>query len=132
MSNSKNDYIIYRLKRADETLNEAKFMFENGMYHGSINRIYYSCYYAVLALMITKDFNSKTHKGISILFHQHFIKTEILPKELGLFFSQMFNVRQENDYQDFIEIETEILPQWLGQAEQFLQIIKEHINAINL
>lgn len=44
--------ISYRLERANETLKEAKLLTDNGFFNAAVNRLYYSCYYAVQALLI--------------------------------------------------------------------------------
>ena len=41
---SKQALIAYRVTRADETIQEAELMYNEGLYHGAINRLYYACY----------------------------------------------------------------------------------------
>ena len=41
--------IHYRFQRADLTLKEALIMNDAGHYNAAINRLYYACYYAVVA-----------------------------------------------------------------------------------
>lgn len=42
--------IRYRTERANETLLEAKILIQNGFYNAAVNRLYYACYYAVMAV----------------------------------------------------------------------------------
>lgn len=44
----------YRIKKAKEIFEEAKFNFENGKYATSVNRSYYAILNAVRALLILK------------------------------------------------------------------------------
>ena len=37
------------------------------------------------------------------MFGLHFIKTKLISKDLGKFFSNIFNMRQTGDYDDFID-----------------------------
>lgn len=62
----------YRLARAQETFEEAVDVFSKGHYIGTVNRLYYACFYAVNALMIKEKFFSKTHTGIKTLFHNNY------------------------------------------------------------
>ena len=39
------------------------------------------------------------------LFNQYFVKTGIVSKEAGRFFSELFNDRQEGDYVDYTKFE---------------------------
>ncbi len=48
---SRQTIIKYRLERAGETLDEATSLKESKHYHGAVNRLYYSCFYAVTALL---------------------------------------------------------------------------------
>lgn len=55
MKEAKNDLIIYRLQRANETYEDAQILAENGRWNSSINRLYYSAYYALMALLLDAD-----------------------------------------------------------------------------
>ena len=41
------------------------------------------------------------------MFNQHFVKTNIVPKEIGRFYEKIFNERQEGDYIDYSEFTLE-------------------------
>ncbi len=60
-------------------------------------------FYAVNALLITKGLFSSKHSGVRGLFNQEFIKTGLIDKDFGKFYSNMFDNRQEGDYKDFVE-----------------------------
>ncbi len=50
----KNEIIEYRKTRALETLEEAKLLFNNDRLFATVNRMYYSLFYAVIALLLVK------------------------------------------------------------------------------
>lgn len=56
MSDYKPDYIEYRLSKAREALQDAKLLAENNSWNACVNRLYYSCYYAVSALLLKTIF----------------------------------------------------------------------------
>lgn len=61
----KSDLIMYRLKQAEETLRTAKFLLENQKDIPSIaNRLYYACFYALLALVVEKEIGTSKHTGV--------------------------------------------------------------------
>ena len=99
------DLIKYRLSRAKEALKDAEILISNNRLNSAVNRIYYSLYYAVLALLETKGLASSKHSGVRALFNQYFVKTGIVSKETGRFFSELFNDRQEGDYVDYTKFE---------------------------
>lgn len=49
----RNEIVKYRLSRAHETLNEVEILIENKLWNTAINRLYYACFYAVNALLVS-------------------------------------------------------------------------------
>ena len=68
------ELIRYRLSRAEETLEEARLLAENKNGNAAVNRLYYACFYAVLALLIRDGRYSSKHSGVRALFNIHFVK----------------------------------------------------------
>ncbi len=56
------DLIHYRLERAKETLEDAQLLIEKKRWNSAINRLYYSAFYAVIALLAAIAMNPKTRK----------------------------------------------------------------------
>ena len=83
----------YRLERSKETLCEADCLAKNCMYSGAMNRLYYACYYAVTALLISNGLNATTHAGVRTMLGLKFIKTGILELDHGKFFNEIFEIR---------------------------------------
>ena len=64
-SAKKRDLALYRLKEAEESLDEAQFLFEGEKSPRSvINRAYYAMFYSVLALLIFEPYSSSKHSGV--------------------------------------------------------------------
>ena len=128
MTGNMNDLIQYRTKRSLETLREAKTMIDNGFWNASINRVYYSCYYAVSALLLVKSIETVTHKGIRQMFGLHFVQTGLVSKEDGRFFSDLYDRRQTGDYDDFINYDEVVANQLFNRADEFVKRMIELIN----
>lgn len=131
MISNSNNLVNYRKDRAVETLKEAKAMINNGFWNASVNRIYYSCFYAVSALLLLKSIETSSHKGIRQMFGLHFVQTGIVSKEDGRFFSDLYDRRQTGDYDDFINYDESTVNQLFNQAEEFLMRILKLINHLN-
>ncbi|MCK5105751.1 MAG: HEPN domain-containing protein [Cyclobacteriaceae bacterium] len=111
MKYSLEDLILYRIKRADESIKEAELLASKGYWNTVSNRLYYAVFYLVNALLVKHKFHTRSHSGIKSEFHKHFIKTGILDKKHGKLYSELFDKRQEGDYQAFVNFdESEILP----------------------
>jgi uncharacterized protein (UPF0332 family) len=100
--NERQEIISYRIKRAKETLQEVHLLVDNKLWTTAINRLYYTCYYAVSALLLKHDIKAQSHSGTRQMFGLHFVKTGIIPKELGKLYSDLFDMRHSGDYDDFI------------------------------
>lgn len=102
MTENFDDLIKYRITRAFETLKEAETMLDNDFFNASVNRVYYACYYAVIALLLTKAITASSHKGTRQMFGFHFVNSGIISKDQAKFFTDLYDRRQSGDYDDFI------------------------------
>jgi len=127
MTGGQKDLIHYRISRAKETLQEARLMFESNLLHGAANRLYYACFYSVLAILLSRNLSSNKHSGVAALFNMHFVKTGIISKKLGRFYSDIFDNRLESDYGELVEISKEELQQNIITAKEFIDRITELI-----
>jgi len=91
------------------------------------NRLYYSCYYAVNALLIKHRFSFSSHNGVKTEFYKSFVKTGNISIESGKLYNRLFNLRQEGDYVDFQRFTQEDIEPFLDQAENFIREIKKLI-----
>ncbi|MCL6500902.1 MAG: HEPN domain-containing protein [Candidatus Pacearchaeota archaeon] len=121
------ELINYRRKRAKDTLEDAKIMFNKVSLFTTVNRIYYAIFYEVLALLLTKDLSSSKHSGVRALFNREFVKSKIVKEEYADFYNRMFDFRQKGDYGDFVEFEREKVKEWLSKAERFINEVDEII-----
>lgn len=123
----KKDLIKYRRERAKETLEEAKIVFKNKKLFATVNRIYYSIFYEVSALLLTKNMSSSKHSGVRSLFNREFVKCGIVQERLGDFYNKMFGFRQRADYEDFVEFKEDQVKDWLEKAEDFINVVDQII-----
>ncbi|MBN1119362.1 MAG: HEPN domain-containing protein [Bacteroidales bacterium] len=80
MNYNKEDLILYRLEKSFTTFEEAKSLSISGFWGGAANRLYYSCFYAVIALLAKDDVQANTHNGVRTEFFKRYIKTGLLDK----------------------------------------------------
>ena len=128
MIGNTDDLIKYRIERSLETFREAKTMIDNQFWNASVNRIYYSCYYAVSAVLLKKSVETNSHKGIRLMFGLHFVQEGLVSKEDGRFFSDLYDRRQTSDYDDYVSYDEETVMQLYNQSEGFITKIVELIN----
>ena len=120
--------VTYRLQRANETLHEADILIENNCFNAAVNRLYYACYYAVIALLIKNHIQALTHDGVKQMFGLHFVTTGKVDRKYSRFYSQLFNDRISGDYDDFLSYDKEMVDSLRPKAEELIQCIKNLIN----
>lgn len=116
----RQELVEYRIKKARETFNEIELHIENELWNTAVNRLYYACYYAVIALLIEKELQPQTHTGVRQMFGLHFIKTGIIESSIGKFFSDIYDMRQTGDYDDFITFDKNDVLDLLGPANDLI------------
>jgi len=124
----KNVLILHRIKRAEETLDEAKLAIDNNRLHLAANRIYYSVFYIVSALALKNDFTTSKHSQLLSWFNKEFVKAGLADKKLGKFYLDAFEMRQEGDYDDLVEFDPKYVNEKLNEAKEFVKKIKKLIS----
>jgi len=114
--------VMYRLERARESLEEANILLERGHGNAFVNRLYYACFYAVSALLLTRGLSSAKHGGVRSLFHQNFVKPGLVGTELGQIYDRLFDNRQKGDYADLVRFDPDEVSDWYDEAREFVEI----------
>ena len=124
MTEWSKDLVLYRMTRANETLEDARILANAGRWNACVNRLYYACFYAVSALLVYQGLSSSKHTGVRSLFNRHYVKTGKVPKDLARIYNDLFERRQEGDYIDFVRFqESQVLP-WISKAEQLVEYVR--------
>ena len=122
---NKEDYISYRLKRAKESFESAKLLAKSKFWNASINRLYYSCFYAINALLLKNDISAKTHRGLRSAFGENFIRKNIICKESGQTFNKLFEMRNRGDYNDLFDFDEKSVVELFKPVEKLIDEINE-------
>lgn len=116
--------VKYRLERTKETLQEVQYLAKGNFWNAVANRLYYVCFYALLALLASEGIKASTHSGVKTMFYKHFIKTGKLSEKTGLLYNDLFNKRQEGDYQDFRSFNEQSIKPLIKEAVDFVKQIE--------
>ena len=119
----KTTYINYRIEKAQETFNDAKLLFQNKRWNACINRLYYSCFYVVIALLLENNINAKSHQGVKRQFGNNFILTNKVEKKYGKLYSQLFDWRTKGDSGDLFDFAEKDITPLIEPVENFINVI---------
>jgi uncharacterized protein (UPF0332 family) len=120
----RQELVNYRIGRAKDTLKEVDLHVQNNLWSTAVNRLYYACYYAVIALLVKQEIKAQTHAGVRQMFGFHFIKPGLIDKELGKFYTDIFDKRLTGDYDDFIDFSKEEVISMITPAKQLITEIE--------
>ncbi len=125
----KKTLVNYRLERANESLRASELLVANNLYIPAMNRIYYSMFYAVQALLILNECSFSKHSQVKGYFNREYIKSGIFKKDFGKLFNAVFEYRQKFDYMDLVVPEKEMLVAYLDKANTFVDELAKYIKS---
>ena len=125
----RNEAIKIKMQKAEAFMSEIDTLFQIKFYNTLINRLYYSCFHATKALMLTKDLVSKTHSGVVSILNEKFVLENTFDKEHAAFFRRLMNERVEDDYGDFMIADEKEVIEFIEPAKQYVEYISELIEA---
>jgi len=121
--------VKYRIERANKTFLEAVSNVKNCCWHTAANRLYYACFYAACALLISRGHQTRTHNGVFKLIGEHFVFTGLISIEQNKYYRRILELRQKGDYDDFIEFTEEDIIPLIEPAQKFIKDIENLINS---
>lgn len=119
--------IAYRIQRAEEATREAEILAKSQFWNGAINRLYYSCFYLVDALLIKKKISHKTHSETKKQFNKLYAQSGMIDESMMKFYNTIFQDRQESDYGEIVHYTQEDVDFLMPQAQSFHLAIKRLI-----
>lgn len=125
----KDETIQLKLAKAHSLLSEIDVMMTNKFYTSVVSRLYYSCFHATKALLLTKDLMPKTHKGTSTILHQRFVSNDLFDKQKADFFNDIMQERIEDDYNDFMILDEKEVIGFIEPAKLYVEYVSKLIES---
>lgn len=117
--------VIRRLiEKAEQAIASAGQVLSAGDAGLATNRVYYACFYAASAVLLERRLQFVKHTGLRAALHQHLVRPGVLAAEMGRFYDTAFSERHEADYNAMANFDQQIVRQRIGQAQQFVTIMK--------
>lgn len=122
--NDRQSLIQYRLKQAEETIQDVMLLIEHERFRSAVNRIYYGIFYSLLALGLANNFETSKHTQLIGWFNKSYVHTKKIDAKFGKIVNKAFNRRTKSDYDSFVEIEKEIVNEMFDEMKEFISEIK--------
>lgn len=119
--NPHKDLARHRMDKAFRNLSIARENFHLGFYDEAVTKCYYAVITTMRAFLALMHLDSQQHDGVIKLFHQHFIKEKMFPREFTKIITELKEIREDADYGDYVTIFEEDAQEEIEHAEQFLR-----------
>lgn len=111
------------LVKVNRYLKSAELLLYDEDYESSVSRTYYAMFYCAQAALLTKNMTSSSYRGVIAAFGEHFIKTNVFPREMGRELNRAFGKRQLGDYEYTSVVSDEDASQLLTTGKEFCHTI---------
>ena len=122
------EYVKYRIESAKKTFEAAKVLAENEFWNSAVNRLYYSIFYAVNALLVMNEIQTKSHSATKSQFSMYYVKTGKFDKKYGKLLSELFDWRLKGDYENIFDYDNDSVQPLFKPVNEMIKLIEEEIN----
>lgn len=119
--------INLEIEKSSKIMTEAKFCAESNMWNLVGNRLYYSLFHAVVALLLSKEISIKSHKGACRMFSLHFVYTGVFEVDDQVLYSRLQTIRERADYQNEYDLDPAEGANYLALTENLILRINKYL-----
>lgn len=124
----RSDLVGLYWEKAMLTRDEMRIAVTNTSWSMAANRMYYACFHAVSALLVSDGHPVSTHLGTRITFGKYYVKTGLATPEEGRLYSQLESLREKSDYDILFNVSSDDVTPLLPLVDSFLETIHKLLN----
>lgn len=124
------DFAKYKVERAQEEVDTARLLLQNGKLKAANNRAYYSIYYALTAVLCLEPIAFKKHKDTIAYFNKNYVHGGRFPNEIGRAIAKAEKVRHASDYDDFYIASKAEAEEQIQTADKLIELVKAYVEKI--
>ena len=110
------------LAKAQRSVAAAEGLLKTGDYDFAVSRAYYGMSYMAQALLLTREVRRAKHSGVLAAFHEHFVRSGVVPDRFFHLLRTGFETRIEGDYGFSVSKEDAVAR--LDAAREFVHELK--------
>ncbi len=123
----KKEIVNHWIEKAYRTLDSAKYNFQGEYLETTLDRLYYSAFYMIMAYLTLREVKFKKHSGVKSYFFQELVKKGVIDKKYGKLYNQLYYLREEADYSPNLKISKEKVKELLDETEMFMKNLERII-----
>lgn len=108
------------MEKAQQALDDARLLLAHDRAAAAVNRLYYACFDAARAALLTEDETPGSHAGVKTRFSYHFARTGRLSRATVRILAAAETMRNRADYDAFAVFDVAAGADLLSDAEQFV------------
>ncbi|MCC6499504.1 MAG: HEPN domain-containing protein [Anaerolineales bacterium] len=113
------------LELAESKLDDARRIFEIGLYNDAVSRAYYAMFYAAKAALLSEGLDLRRHSSAVTKFRELFVITGRVDAEYLRYLGRAQSARERSDYAPFATLNKEGAEEIFNAASAFIGKIKE-------
>lgn len=125
---SREALVRYRLNRAEEAVAEAETLSKGSYHNAAINRLYYGCFYATSAILLSNDIPFSSHDGLKTMLGLHFVSTGLFQYEHGNTLNRLFEIRHSDEFDYFVYCDKVMVDEYIPKTKRFIKAVKSLLN----
>jgi len=115
-------------KKAVEAFDVGRMALDSGKLISTVNRLYYSAFYCVTALLQADGQTYVKHSAVRAAMHRDFVRSGRVPAGFGELFDRLFKDRQDGDYRPETKFDAAELKILAGQVGEFIEFVKSFVS----
>mgnify|MGYP002623336916 CR=1 FL=1 len=120
--------VALEIEKVDKTLSQIGTLVDNNLWDLVANRLYYALFHSVSAMFINDRHEIGTHRGAVNKFSLFYVKAGRFTKEEGRLYSRLQRLREDGDYNCYMDVEKEEVEEFLQPTMQLIEKIKNYIH----
>ena len=120
----------YKIERAQEEVDTARLLLQNGKLKAANNRAYYAIYYALTAVLCLEPIAFKKHKDTIAYFNKNYVHGRKFPNEIGRAIAKAEKVRHASDYDDFYIASKAEAEEQIQTADRLIELVKVYVDGM--
>jgi len=114
-------------QKARRSIKAAYRNIDEGDYDFASSRAYYAAFYAMEAVLLTRNLTFSKHSGVISAFNKNFVKPGLFPKNFSKNISRLFRERETGDYDFVLSIRKEDASENAAIAEKIVDSIENYL-----
>lgn len=117
------------LKKSAQSIAAAELLVNDAYADFSASRAYYAMFYAVEALLLSRNLSFSKHSAVIAAFGKEYVKSGMLDSRLHRYLLNAFDLRNSGDYGTMHAVSEEKARQTISEAQELLETITLFLNS---